>query len=130
MYRYSANSLAQIPQPVGGLYDLAMGQFDANSRPYFSINGGATNLAQFSTGRYNGDGNQASHWRDSLGIGIMDPTAGAGELLAISLLDRRAMDVIGWDPNVVPEPSTCTLLVAAILGLSISRPRRTIRRIE
>jgi hypothetical protein len=54
-------------------------------------------LGGMSTGVQNGDGRQASHWKDNLGIGIMDPTAGAGELLAISASDRRAFDVIGWD---------------------------------
>jgi hypothetical protein len=42
----------------------------------------ATNLALFSTGLYQGDGNQASHWKDDVltgsFIGIMDPTAGLG----------------------------------------------------
>ena len=36
-------------------------------------------------GVYNGShGRQASHWQDHLGLGILDPTASAGELLAIS----------------------------------------------
>ncbi len=123
LYRFSANSLSQPSQPVGGLMDLAMGQFNAGSRPYFSINGGATNLGTFSTGSFNGDGRQASHWQDGLGLGIMDPTFGTGELGVVTLLDRRAMDVIGWDPQPVPEPAGLALILAGALGLWLCRTR-------
>jgi hypothetical protein len=126
LYRFSANSLAQGSQPVGGLRDLAFGQLGTG--PYFSINSGVTNLARMSTGSFNGDGSQASHWKDSLGIGIMDPTVAPGELLAISTLDRRGMDVIGWDP--VPEPAGLVLLTAAIVGLSCCRCGRIVRRVS
>ena len=54
----------------------------------------------FSTGRPDGtggDGQQASHWKDNLGIGLMDPTAGSGEYADITDLDVMAFDVIGWD---------------------------------
>jgi hypothetical protein len=127
LYRFSANSLAQSSQPVGGLRDLAYSQSGAG--PYFSINGGATNLAQFSTGGFNGDARQASHWKDGLGIGIMDPTFSIGELGVISLLDRRGMDVIGWDPTPVPEPVGLYLSIVAILGLSGYRSSSSIRRV-
>jgi hypothetical protein len=128
LFRFSANSLAQGSQPAGGLRDLAMGQFDANSRPYFSINSGVTNQGQFATGGFNGDGAQASHWRDNLAIGIMDPTFGNGELGVVSLADRRALDAIGWNPNLVPEPCGWVLIFAGIIGLWSFRPATTIRR--
>jgi hypothetical protein len=78
---------------------------------YFSINGGVTELATFSEGAFNGDGRQASHWKDNLFIGLMDPTAGMGELLGITGMDIRGFDVIGWDlhrdsPNGVPLPAS------------------------
>ncbi|NJR32448.1 MAG: hypothetical protein HC778_05965 [Chamaesiphon sp. CSU_1_12] len=56
-----------------------------------------TNIAAFSTGDVFGDGRQNSHWKDSLGLGIMDPTISSGELLQITENDRRAFDVIGWN---------------------------------
>ena len=64
---------------------------------YFSIDGGATDLGSFATGEVWGDGYQASHWKDDLGLGIMDPTAAPGERLSISALDIEAMDVVGWN---------------------------------
>lgn len=64
---------------------------------YFSIDGGNTLLTTFSTGSFNGDGRQASHWKDNLLIGIMDPTAAPGEYADITDFDVQAFDVIGWD---------------------------------
>ena len=65
--------------------------------PCTSINRGSSCVGLLSTGSRYGDGRQASHWKDNQGIGIMDPTAGAGEFLSISGADRIAFDVIGWD---------------------------------
>ena len=78
-----------------GTIDWTAGQ-PAGSQ-YFSIDGGTTSLTTFSTGRTVGDGQQASHWQDNLGIGIMDPTLSVGEFSDITVLDIRAFDVIGWD---------------------------------
>lgn len=71
--------------------------------PYFSVDGGATQLfgdSRFSTGRYNGDGRQASHFKDSASgvpqLGVMDPTSGYGQMQEITGLDLAAFDVIGY----------------------------------
>jgi len=73
-----------------------------------------------STGAYKGDGYQGSHWKDFLlSLGILDPTAAPGELLAIGQNDLIALDLIGWD--VVPEPATLALV--ALGGLFILRRR-------
>ena len=81
-----------------------------NRVKFFSIDGGATALGNFSTGVNNGDGNQASHWQDNNGLGIMDPTAGGGELGVITPLDLRAFDVVGW--NLIPTSLTPNPLVS------------------
>ncbi|MEL6988952.1 MAG: NF038122 family metalloprotease, partial [Bacteroidota bacterium] len=85
LFRYSDNDLA------AGKIDLSTG-----GNPYFSIDGGETNLASFSSGEYTdrgGDGYQASHWQNGSGLGIMNPILRAGEIKDISSLDLKAMDV-------------------------------------
>jgi hypothetical protein len=128
LYRYSADSLDELGQPANGkVLDLAMGEVGGNT-PFFSLNAGATALATFSTGVFNGDGRQASHWEDSLGIGLMDPTLSTGEIGMISTLDGVALDVIGWNPVAIPEPSSiryfgliCVLMIVGSGYCSYSR---------
>jgi hypothetical protein len=125
LFRYSALSATQ----AGGVLD-----FSADNRDkFFSIDRGVTNLGPtFSTGTTLGDGRQASHWKDNLGLGIMDPTAGRGELLAIGQNDIRAFDVIGWTRRAqvaaVPEPGTWAMMMVGfgLVGGALRR-RRTER---
>lgn len=97
-----------------------------NRAKYFSIDGGTTAIAEFSTGANRGDGRQASHWKDNLGIGVMDPTAASGELLAISNVDKLAFDVIGWNLKgqmLVPEPASWMMMIVGF-GLAGYAMRR------
>lgn len=120
LFRYSSNSLAT----EAGLNDFSTGN-DA----FFSLDGGVTNIASFSTGEFNGDGNQASHWKDDLGLGIMDPTVVNGEFLQVTANDQIAFDAIGWDlfsSTPVPLPSTLFLmLIGVATGSFVSRRRKT-----
>ncbi|MBV9927082.1 MAG: NF038122 family metalloprotease [Acidobacteria bacterium] len=54
----------------------------------------------------NGDGEQASHWKDDrqsgFYIGIMDPTIGSGVRRAMTDNDRRAIDFLGY--SLAPLP--------------------------
>jgi hypothetical protein len=102
---------------------------------YFSLDGGDTMLGVmnpeqgFSTGSKFGDGYQASHWKDSLGRGIMDPTASYGELLQITELDKRAFDAIGWnrrDAKPIPTPAMLPGLIG--IGLGFLRRRRSMQK--
>ncbi|RTK97388.1 MAG: PEP-CTERM sorting domain-containing protein [Lysobacterales bacterium] len=87
LFRYSVDSAA-----------LGVADFTADARAkYLSLNDGRTLLDSLSTGVYYGDGRQDSHWKDNLGIGVMDPTAAAGELLKFGEADLRALDVVGWN---------------------------------
>jgi hypothetical protein len=111
LFRYSAASSTQ------GVIDWTA----STSSKYFSLDGGLTSSAGFSSGGNFGDGQQASHWKDNLGLGIMDPTAAPGEHVAAGPNDLIAFDVIGWD--LVPEPSSA--LLGMIGGLfCLTRRRR------
>jgi hypothetical protein len=66
----------------------------------------------------NGVDAQASHWKDTNPyIGIMDPTLPAGTIRQVTSADVRMLDLLGYDPSVVPEPSTMFLLGSGLLGL-------------
>ncbi len=89
----------------------------------------------FSTGVQQGDGSQASHWRDEFSvdehgsliignlIGIMDPSLNYGVIESISEADLRAMELIGYD-TVVPEPAAFALIAFAFVPALARRRRR------
>ena len=108
LFRYSAESTA------AGVIDWTADNRDK----YFSLDGGITRGPLFANGVYHGDGDQASHWRDQLGLGIMDPTVAYGEPLVLRASDLIALDAIGWDLTLfaVPVPGTLPLLG---LGLAL-----------
>jgi hypothetical protein len=118
---------------------------------FFSIDRGVSQLfgdSRMSLGRYNGDGRQASHFKDGAActgqLGVMDPTFCSGTLGEITALDLAAFDAIGWNLNMdvlanrgyryttvdaylayVPEPSTWALMFPALAGaLLATRSRR------
>lgn len=123
LYRHSDLSVA-VSEDVGfGVLDLSVSGKDSidpttneimieeifyegeffDAEPYISIDGGLTPLNTngvegfLSTGVNLGDGQQASHWQDNSGIGLLDPTVAFGELLVLSDSDLRALDIVGFD---------------------------------
>ena len=100
MFRYS-NDPTDLVLGANTSLDLSVG-----GTKYFSIDGGKTALFgnTFSTGSYNGDGQQASHWKDTAGCqvgnGIMDPTFCFGQTGAVTGLDLAAYDAMGWNLSV------------------------------
>jgi hypothetical protein len=97
MFRYSRDP-NNIASGSGPSLDLAVG-----GTKYFSIDGGQTALFDntMSTGRFNGDGQQASHFKDTpgcqIGNGIMDPTFCFGQTGFVTGLDLAAYDAMGWN---------------------------------
>ncbi len=91
---------------------------DDDFSKYLSVNGGLTPVAEFSTGSVY----EASHWKNGLGLGIMNPTTSGGILGVISENDVRAFDVIGYD-RIVPEPSSSAMIFTC-LCLALGRRRR------
>ena len=119
LYRYSIESKA-----VGAIDWTADGR-----DKYFSIDGGATSLAAFSTGVTHGDGRQASHWKDNLGIGLMDPTFASGEQGVITTLDVLAFDVIGYDRRELTQQVPAPLPLAGSFA-ALGWVRRLRRRLK
>lgn len=120
LFRYSANAAG-----LGGTG--AKMSWAPGDAAYFSINGGAAyQNAYFSTGRFNGDGWQASHWKrgGTTLLGSMDPATGYGQQDVVKSLDLAAMDAIGWnidfDPMANPTWtwSTRQMTLASGTGLS------------
>ena len=93
LFRFTSRSIG----PGGGIGVIDWTGDDTDK--YFSVDGGLTPLANFSRGATFEEG----HWQNDVGIGIMDPTAVGGELLKISGMDVRAMDVIGYNLVAIPE---------------------------
>jgi len=150
LFRYSNDPNNLVPK-AGSALDWSVG-----TAAYFSIDGGLTQFngdSLFSTGAYNGDGRQASHFKDTSSaaggcdgynqIGIMDPTFCYGEMGVISATDLAAFDAIGWNINfdvlankgftintaqiraAVPEPTTwgTMLLGFGVVGGFMRRRR-------
>jgi len=80
-----------------------------------------------SEGYFNGDGRQASHWKDNnitgVLIGMMDPTLNYGQIFPLTDSDLRSLDLIGYE-IIVPEPATVTLLVVGGAMVLTRRRRR------
>ena len=94
----------------------------------FAIDGDCNAVVNnaWSTGVNFGDGRQASHWKDNLGIGIMDPTLSSGNVAVVTARDIQALDVIGWTQQKasdMPTPGTTLLLLSGLLGLGAARRR-------
>jgi hypothetical protein len=106
--------------------------WSVNSPSCHSIDAGATCTGLLSTGRLNGDGRQASHWKDDAItndlIGLMDPTAtgfnGTRPFQAVTQADLIAFDAMGYDLNSVPEPATWAMMIGGFGFVGAAARRR------
>ncbi len=92
-----------------GAFSMAWG-----GDPYFSIDGGATQVFGRSGFANGADGFQTSHWKDGARIfqagtctqllepqiGIMDPTGGICQQGIVTAQDLAMMDALGWNLNM------------------------------
>tara|TARA_R110001583_G_scaffold131248_9_gene282971 strand:+ start:1009 stop:2085 length:1077 start_codon:yes stop_codon:yes gene_type:complete len=120
LFRYSDESAGL------GLIDMRTG-VDS----YLSFDGGQTSSSALSTGVNSGDGQQASHFKDNIGAGIMDPTFAFGEFGYVSDNDLAAFNFIGWDlfdlveePISVSEPGAPAMLLSGLAMMLLYRRRR------
>lgn len=126
-------------------------QWSANRPAFFSIDGktvfniGDPSLqepATFSTGRYSGDGEQASHWKDNIAFidpdsggacfqsgrqaGIMDPTSAPCHTENVTSNDLAAFDAMGWNTSLDvlsnPQYKVTTADIYAMDGLAVAVP--------
>lgn len=116
LFRYSTNGGASGFDPATGKRYL---QLDPNREAGFSVDAstfynGNGIFSNFATGQFNGDGSQASHWKDAPGSfdinncftaervqgGIMDPTSGSCQMGIVTANDLAAMDAIGYNLNL------------------------------
>jgi hypothetical protein len=140
LYRYS-NDPTNVG-PGGPQLDWAAG-----SPSFFSTDGGVTSRGAYSTGTFNGDGWQASHWNANLTcsnfIGVMNPYLCDGQASKVTFADIAAFDAIGWNfaagvadnpdflfstSSFVPEPGTWAMLIAGfgLTGAALRRRRHAI----
>jgi hypothetical protein len=140
LYRYSDN-----PEGLGGAGPML--DWSVGGNPFFSIDGKNPYAAgYFSTGDYNGDGNQASHWKDNIpgfgSLGMMDPTVAYGQMGRVTSLDLAAFDAMGWNLDydaynsgrafstkdiylsAVPEPATWAMMIAGFFMAGGAMRRR------
>lgn len=117
LFRYSPES---VDAGGVGTIDWSAGSAEKS----FSLDGGTTRVTgvTFSTGKTLGDGQQASHFKDSLGLGLMDPTVAFGEKVDPTDNDMRVLDVIGYDLASSLSPVSTEPLSASAAG-SAPEPR-------
>jgi hypothetical protein len=107
LFRFQDNSIGKDPATAEEFMSFPR-YLDTGGNPIFD------DLAlehPMSTGRFTGDGLEASHWKDDAFtgqlLGVMDPSLNTGLSEAVSANDIRALDLIGYD--FVPEPSSLAL---------------------
>ena len=111
LLRYSTQSAAlKIP-------DWTTGQ------TFLSLDGGKNSIGGLSMG-VTIDGFQAGHWKQGESRGVMTPFLKTGERVAISELDLRLLDTIGWDRGAQLSKNTASVMLG--INWNTSNPDLTL----
>ena len=102
LYRFKSDNLPTTPATFTSLArNFVPGHDDVTSDTVTS--------PRMSTGFTQGDGRQASHWKDDtltgFLIGVMDPTLSFATIEDVNETDFHAFDLIGYDLNTAPVAS-------------------------
>ena len=113
------------PSLTGSAFTTAERQLTPGEVSYFSD--GSSQIL-LSTGVAEGDGRQASHFKDNQGLGILDPTLAPGEIGVLRENDLVVLDAIGYDRvkaavAAVPEPSS-SVFIGLVSWMWLARRRR------
>lgn len=106
-------------------YSSAGTRSESAGAAYFSIDGGVTDIADFSSGAQNDY--QASHWTQGTQA-LMAPAIAPGQTENVTGLDLRAMDVIGYNLiSSVPEPATWGMMIVGFgaIGATMRGKRKS-----
>ncbi len=129
MYRFD-NDGASDPADATDFSTMTRSLIPGNEEIFDQISGtdGGDAEVLMSTGLTQGDGRQASHWKDGFGLGLMDPTLATEEISPITANDLRGLDLIGYEIIVVPEARAYLMLAAAacLIGLGAGVRRLSI----
>lgn len=129
LYRFedgSANDPATVSEFTFAARSLVPGSNDVFDQV---LTGPGLNELQLSTGTFAGDGLQASHFEDNLGLGALDPSLAPGQVAGVNFNDARVLDLIGYDiaitATAIPEPGM-GLLAMLFAGPAILRRRKSL----
>ena len=92
------------------------------------LTGPALTELPLSTGAFTGDGLQASHFENSLGLGALEPSLGTGIIASVNINDARVLDLIGYDISIgttaaVPEPGMAVVTMFLTSAAALRRRR-------
>jgi hypothetical protein len=114
LFRYSGNGMRTYTT-------------DPTATAYFSINSGATNLTDFNQ---SGGGSDFGDWKSGPTPQVQDAFGTPGAIINLGPNELTALDVIGYNLAVVPEPGSAILLLGGLIATGILRRRKGSEDVE